>query len=185
MANNFSKSLDHWVEQAQGGDAEAFGKIYDELVKPVYRYIYYRVEPQIAEDLTEEAFLKAWKNLPKYKKTKHPFSAWVFRIAHNLVCDHYRKHKENFEIDENIADENQDTNPKRKLNLKLNQLKLKKAINKLPEKYQQVILLKYINEEDNATIASAIGKTEGAVRTIQFRALKKLKTLLKEKAEDF
>lgn len=173
------------MERAQKGDAEAFGGIYDELVKPIYRYIYYRVEPQIAEDLTEETFLKAWKALPKYKKTKHPFSAWVFRIAHNLVCDYYRKNKTTSEIDENVADENRSSSPKEQVNLKLNQVKLHKAIKKLPENYQQVIILKYINEEENPAIAKIIGKSEGAVRTLQFRALEKLRGLLSEKKEDF
>ena len=185
MAKNSNHSIDQWVKAAQIGDAEAFGKIYDELVKPVYRYIYYRVNPQIAEDLTEETFLKAWKNLPKYKKTKHPFSAWVFRIAHNLICDYYRKNQPNLEIDEEAPDLKKESDPRYKVNLKLNQIKLRKAIKTLPEKYQQVIVLKYINEEDNGTIAKTIGKTEGAVRTIQFRALKKLKQLLLKKKEDF
>ena len=173
------------VDLAKKGDAEAFGKIYDELVKPIYRYIFYRVDAQIAEDLTEETFLKAWQNLSKYKVGKHPFSAWVFRIAHNLVCDYYRKNEISYEIDENMADEKLHSSPTHQLNLKLNEVKLRKAINKLPENYQQVILLKYINEEDNDVIAKVIGKSEGAVRTLQFRALEKLRNILEEKKEDF
>lgn len=173
------------VERAQKGDTHAFGDIYDALVKPVYRYIYYRVEPQIAEDLTEETFLKAWQNLSKYKKGKHPFSAWVFRIAHNLVCDYYRKHEITPEIDENTADTKLDASPSYQLNIKLNQVKLRKAITRLPENYQQVIILKYMNDEDNAVIAKVIGKSEGAVRTLQFRALEKLRAILEEKREDF
>ena len=180
-----AKDLGPLVERAKKGDAEAFGQIYDALVKPVYRYIYYRVDKQIAEDLTEETFLKAWQNLSKYKAGKHPFSAWVFRIAHNLVCDYYRGNEVSSEIDENLADDNRHASPSQQLNLKLNEVKLKKAINKLPDNYQQVILLKYINEEDNAVIAEVIGKTEGAVRTLQFRALEKLRGLLEEKKEDF
>ncbi len=179
------KDLGRLVERAQQGDADAFGKIYDELVKPIYRYIYYRVDPQIAEDLTEETFLKAWQSLSKYKKTKHPFSAWVFRIAHNLVCDYYRKNRIISEIDESVPDEKVEASPKLQLNLKLNEVKLRKAIKKLPDNYQQVIVLKYINEEQNTVIAKVIGKTEGAVRTLQFRALEKLRQMLSEKKEDF
>lgn len=173
------------VDKAKNGDAEAFGKIYDALVKPVYRYIYYRVDRQIAEDLTEETFLKAWQNLAKYRQGKHPFSSWIFKIAHNLVCDYYRKNETSAEIDENLADPHERRNPAKQINLKLNQVKLRKAINRLPENYQQVILLKYINEEDNAVIADVIGKSEGAVRTLQFRALEKLRSILEEKREDF
>lgn len=180
-----AKNLGSLVDLAKKGDTEAFGKIYDALVKPVYRYIYYRVDQHIAEDITEETFLKAWQNLTKYKKGKYPFSAWVFRIAHNLVCDYYRKNETAFEINENIADTTKNASPSYKLNLRLNEVKLRKAINKLPENYQQVILLKYINEEDNTVIAKVIGKSEGAVRTLQFRALERLRSLLEEKREDF
>ena len=180
-----AKELGFLVAQAKEGNTEAFGKIYDILVKPVYRYIYYRVDKHIAEDLTEETFLKVWQNLSKYKAGKHPFSAWIFKIAHNLVCDYYRKNETASEIHENIADTKLHASPSHEINIRLNEVKLRKAINQLPENYQQVILLKYINEEENAVIAEVIGKTEGTVRTLQFRALEKLRGLLKEKKEDF
>ncbi len=173
------------VTQAQKGNTEAFGLIYDGLVKPVYRYIYYRVDPNIAEDLTEETFLKAWQNIKKYKKGETPFSAWVFKIAHNLVCDYYRKNHTVSEIDENIADPQDRLNPERTISVKFDQIRLRKAINKLPEAFQQVVVLKYINELENDDIAKTIGKSEGAVRTIQFRALKQLRSLLEEHRQDF
>ena len=173
------------VEKAQRGDTEAFGKIYDALVTSVYRYVYYRVEPQIAEDITEETFMKAWQNISKYKKGASPFSSWVFKIAHNLVCDYYRKHKVTEEIDENAADPKQDSNPEVQLNVRLTQVRLRKAIKKLPENYQQVITLKYINELENPEIAKAIGKSEGAIRIIQFRALKELRIMLEGHSNDF
>jgi RNA polymerase sigma-70 factor (ECF subfamily) len=180
-----NKDLGKLVELAQSGDTHAFGKIYDQLVKPVYRYIYYRVEPEIAEDLTEETFLKAWKNLKQYKKGASPFSSWVFKIAHNLICDYYRKNQPVEEVNENLADTKRESDPSSQLNIKLNQIKLRKAIKKLPANYQQVIVLKYINEMDNLSIARTINKSEGAVRTLQFRALEKLRHLLEEKKNDF
>jgi len=173
------------VARAQKGDTEAFGQIYDALVKPVYRYIYYRVDAQIAEDLTEETFLKVWQNLKKYKKGKHPFSSWVFKIAHNLVCDYYRKHQSTSEIDENIPAPQDSLHPEQKITVKFTQIQLRKAIKKLPENSQQVIILKYINELDNQSIAKTIGKSEGAIRTIQFRALQQLRSILEEKGQDF
>ncbi len=171
-------NLDKLVEKAQEGDTHAFTGIYDELVKPVYRYIYYRVEQEVAEDLTEDTFLKVWQNLKKYKKGANPFSSWVFRIAHNLVVDHYRKHKTTSEIDERTADTQPHSDPHGQVDLKLTQVRLRKVIRKLPDNYQQIIILKYINELDNKEIAATIGKSEGAVRTLQFRALEKLKGLL-------
>jgi len=168
---------------AQKGDTEAFAQIYDELVKPLYRYIYYRVEEDIAEDLTEEVFFKAWQNLRKYKKGKHPFSSWVFRIAHNLIVDHYRKNRQTEEIDEGLPDTEQGNNPDYQTNVKLTNVRLRKVICRLPDKYQQVVILKYINELDNKEIADSIGKSEAAVRIIQFRALEKLRGLLSEERE--
>lgn len=185
MPKENKTDLSALVAQAQKGNTEAFGLIYDELVKPVYRYIYYRVEPSIAEDLTEETFLKAWQNIKKYKKGETPFSAWVFKIAHNLVCDHYRKNQTVSEIDENTPDLNDNLNPKHTLSVKINQISLRKAINKLPEAFQQVIVLKYINELENDDIAKTTGKSEGAIRTIQFRALKQLRSMLEEHKQDF
>jgi RNA polymerase sigma-70 factor, ECF subfamily len=173
------------VTRAQKGDTEAFGGIYDALVRPVYRYIYYRVDSQIAEDLTEETFLKVWQNLKKYKKGEHPFSSWVFKIAHNLVCDYYRKEQPTSEIDENTPDTESNLSPERKITIRFTQIQLSKAIKKLPENSQQVIILKYINELDNQSIAKTVGKSEGAIRTIQFRALQQLRSMLEEKQQDF
>jgi len=185
VAKEQNTDISALVTQAQKGDTQAFGQVYDAMVKPIYRYIYYRVDPQIAEDLTEETFLKAWQNLQKYKKGETPFSSWIFKIAHNLVCDYYRKNETHMEVDENMADPQDHMSPERTLTVKIDQIRLRKAINKLPEKFQQVILLKYINDLDNTTIAKTVGKTEGAVRIIQFRALKQLKTILTEKPKDF
>jgi len=177
--------LDKLVEKAKGGDAEAFALVYDELVKPVYRYIYYRVEEAIAEDLTEETFLKVWQNLKRYKKGKNPFSSWVFRIAHNLVVDYYRQNKTTEMIEETMADTKRESNPHHQADLKLTQVRLRKVIRRLPDNYREVVILKYINELDNKEIAHAIGKSEGAVRTIQFRALERLRTLLSDERENF
>lgn len=179
-------STDALVLRAQQGDTEAFALLYDQLVKPIYRYIYYRVEPAIAEDLTEETFLKAWENVRQYKKGKSPFSSWIFRIAHNLICDYYRKHPMSVaEIDENLVDPEPRHSPVFQINVKFNEIRLRKAILKLPENYQQVIVLKYINDLPNNEIAAALGKPEGTIRTIQFRALKQLRSLLQGKREDF
>lgn len=170
--------IDQWVEDAKKGDTSAFGKIYDELVKPVYRYIFYRVEKETAEDLTEETFFKAWQNLRQYKKNSCPFSSWVFRIAHNLVVDHYRKNKPVDLIDENTANPETHHDPAHETNLKLTQIRLRKVIRRLPDQYQQVIVLRYINELNSGEIAQTLGKSEGAIRTLQCRALEKLRSLL-------
>lgn len=185
MAEQKKLTIDELVIRAKNGDHEAYGFIYEELVKPIYRYIYYRVEPQIAEDLTEETFLKGWQHLKSYKKGKMPFRSWLFKIAHNLVCDHYRKHRTTDEMDEMVADPMEERNPAFQINVKLNQVRLRKAIRTLPEAYQQVIVLKYINELSNEEIAVTLDKNKGTVRTLQFRALEKLRSMLGKFRGDF
>ena len=185
MSKDKIPDLSALVEKSKKGDTQAFGEIYDALVKPVYRYIFYRVDQDVAEDLTEETFLKVWQNLKKYKKGKNPFSSWVFRISHNLICDHYRQHQTVAEIDDQMADTKDFSDPVRLTNMKLNQVKLRNAIMELPENYQQIISLKYINELENSEIALTVGKSEGAVRTLQSRALAQLRTILEKKQEDF
>ena len=83
------------VESAAGGDIQAFGRLYDIYVDRIYRHIYYRTSNvEDARDLTQEVFVKAWQGLPKYKRTKTPFLAWLFTISHNRVIDYYRTKKE-------------------------------------------------------------------------------------------
>ena len=181
MAKKSKKNIDELVVKAKDGDAQAFADIYDELITPVYRYIYYRVDNAIAEDLTEDTFLKVWQNLKKYKKKrKNPFSSWVFRIAHNLIVDYYRKNRVIEEINDNIVDTDKDNSPEEKTHTKLTNIRLRKVIRRLPDNYQEIIILKYINELDNKEISAAIGKSESTIRTIQFRALEKLRSMLGE-----
>lgn len=172
--------IDNWVLLSQSGNTDAFSKIYDEFVKPIYRYIFYKVDESVVEDLTEEVFFKAWKNIKKYKKGKFPFSSWLFKIAHNLVVDYYRKYQRDDELDENFVDSSTHSNPEEEVNIKLTQIKLRKVIKRLPEKYKQIVVLKYINDLNNKEISIVMGKSEPAVRTLQFRALNKLKVMLNE-----
>lgn len=180
MDKKIINQVDQWALDAKKGDSQAFGNIYDALVKPIYRYIYYRAPQHIAEDLTEETFLKAWKNLKKYKNTNAHFHSWVFRIAHNLVCDYFRKNQDALELSESVpaAEKNQ---PDKQMEVKSIQLHLKKAIKKLKEPYQEVILLRYVNEMNHSEMAQILGKSEGAVRTLQTRAIKQLKLILEKK----
>lgn len=180
--NLSSKNIDALVTRAQAGDATAYGELYDALVAPIYRYTYYRVSTrEDAEDLTEIAFLRGWENLKKYKKQAgNPFSAWLFRIAHNLVVDYYRTKPRNdtTELDETWATDTRDASPALLAEMHFDQLSLRRAIHLLPEAYQQIVVLKFINEFDNTEIAKIIGKSAGAVRILQFRALARLKELL-------
>lgn len=167
------------VAQAQNGDTASFAKIYDFYVDAIYRYIYFKVPKDDALDLTESVFLKVWENLRSYRVSEgSTFSSWLYRIAHNAVVDHYRLHKEYAELDTNIPDEKKDTDPVTMTERRMGQETLRTAISKLKKSYQQIILLKYINELENHEIARVLGRSEGSLRILKFRALKALKRVL-------
>src|SRR3989338_1073160 len=97
--------IEELVKKSQEGDSDAFGSLYEQFITPIYRYIYYRVGADETEDLTEMVFLKAWENIKQYHFGVHSFSSWIFRIAHNVIIDHYRLNKyRTEELFDNIHD---------------------------------------------------------------------------------
>lgn len=175
------KEIEDLVIKSQQGDADAFGQIYDVFVTPIYRYIFYKVKREDVEDLVEVLFLKAWENIKKYKKQeKTSFKSWVFRIAHNLVVDHYRLTREHAPLDPRLSDTKRDSDPVKQVKLNLNNERLREAISQLKPNYQQIVTLKFINELSNEEIGNILNKSEGSVRILQFRALKVLKGILQD-----
>jgi len=175
-----AEETDILAEKAQKGDAQAFAKIYDMYVDQIYRYIFFRVDKDEALDLTENVFLKVWENIKSYKAGKRYFSSWIYKIAHNLVVDSYRLKKHVEPLESYIPDEKRESDPVFLTERKLTRDTLIKAIGKLRKKYQQVILLKYINEMDNEEIARIMNKSEGGLRILKYRALKALRLVLEE-----
>jgi RNA polymerase sigma-70 factor, ECF subfamily len=175
------REIEALIRKAQKGDAEAFGEVYDKFVVPIYRYIYYRVSQSQAEDLTEIVFLRAWEKRKSYQKQKgNTFNSWIFRIAHNAVVDHYRSNSKAqiCELSEEIPESRMTADPVQNLESKFDQQELICALRELPDLQQQVIILKFVNGFENVEIAEVIGKSVGAVRVIQFRALNRLKDFL-------
>lgn len=176
------EEIEGLVKGAQKGDQESFAGIYDLFIDLIYRYVYYRVAPSEAEDLVENVFLKVWENIRQYKPKKRSFSAWVFRIAHNLIIDHYRasKNGNTQELDPRFPDLDREHNPIGKVQNTLDKEVLRTAISKLKKPYQEVIIHKYINEFSNKETAEILKKSEGSLRILQFRALKALKKELED-----
>ncbi len=174
------EEIEKLAQEAQKGHTESFAKLYDFYVQPIYRYIFFKVKKEEAFDLTEAVFLKVWENLKLYKKGAASFSAWIFRIAHNVVIDHYRSHRDSVVLDYSIPDEKRDINPVYLTESSLQSETLREAIARLNRKYQQILLLKYVNDLDNAEIAMIMKKSEGSLRILKFRALKALKRVLEE-----
>ena len=172
-------NIDLLIQNATAGDANAFGRLYDMHVDRVYRHIYYRIGNVVdTEDLTQQVFLQAWQAIRRYKKTSSPFLAWLIRISHNLVVDFYRSKKDHINLKHDLRDEDQESNPEQLTEVRFGQARIRAAIMQLPSEQQQVILMRFIEDFPFADIASSLGKSEGAIRVILHRALKKLRGIL-------
>lgn len=169
------------VATAQKGSSEAFGKLYDIFVNPIYRYIYYRVGSGDAEDLAELVFLKTWENIRQYRKKESSFSSWIFRIAHNIVVDHYRAMRPSDELSEEIEDHRKESSATAFAHKRFDNELLSAAMAELKDRYRQVLILKYINDLSNEEIGYIMGKTQAALRILQFRALRSLRKVLERR----
>ena len=172
------------IEQAIDGDGDAFTRLYDIYVERVYRHIYYRVSvPTDVEDLTQEVFIRAWRSIGRYKPGKSPFLAWLYTIARNLIIDYYRtKGREHTapmeEIDRSTGGQ---SDPQIDSMLDLDAVR--RLLAKLPGDQQQVLLLRFAEGRDYEEVAAYLNKSQGAVRGIQLRALRRLRRLLEEEGK--
>lgn len=162
-------------------DPEAFGEIYDIHFDRIYAYIYRKTgDRQVAEDLTSDTFMKALANIKNYKFTGQPFAAWLYRIASNVVTDHYRARRPVTSLDEGLQMPATDTGPEEAVLHLDDQQAVARAIQTLSPDQQDVILLRFTGDLKLKEIAQVIGKTEGAVKALMFRALGSLKGKLME-----
>jgi RNA polymerase sigma-70 factor (ECF subfamily) len=165
------------VKKAISGDVEAFGELYTDHVAKIYRYVYYNVHnKERAEDITQEVFLKAWKAIGSCKGKEKTFSSWLYRIAHNLIIDKLRKYQKQISHEAELPENIRDTADR--MEISLEQRDLLKVIEVLPPNQRQVIVMKFIEGMDNREIAETIGKSTGAVRILQMRALETLRKTL-------
>lgn len=171
--------LESLISSASKGDHAAQTQIYEEYFDRVYRFIFYRVShKQIAEDLTEEVFIKAFRSLSSLKATLS-FEGWFFRIARNLVIDHYRKAKTTIDIEELENTLEYEENIVDSANISLDQKRLLSLMKQLPPEQQIIIKLKFLDELENEEIAEMLNKSEVSIRVTQHRAISKLKSLFK------
>ncbi|MDP2704541.1 MAG: sigma-70 family RNA polymerase sigma factor [bacterium] len=169
-----------FIRKAKKGDAEAFGELYDKHMPAIYRFVYVKVSNKAdAEDLTHQVFLKAWKNIRKYKEQGHPFTSWLYRIAQNAVIDFYRTFRAHRDIDtlpEDMMSEHPRLEEQADASMRVEVVH--SAIRKLDATSQDVLLMKFVNNLSNKEIAATLLKSEGAIRVIQHRALKQLRGIL-------
>jgi RNA polymerase sigma-70 factor (ECF subfamily) len=166
---------------AKDGDAEAFGILYERYADRVFRYLFAHVDNRLdAEDITEDVFLRVWRSLPNYREQGVPFLAFLFRIARNALIDHYRRSgqvKGQVSIEDlSLRDHNPGPGESALSSLERDELRL--SLEQLREDYRTVLVLRFLSELSPEETAQVMGRSPGAVRVLQHRALASLRTML-------
>jgi RNA polymerase sigma-70 factor (ECF subfamily) len=171
------------VARAQAGDPEAFGALYDRYVDLVYRYVYYRVGSQtLAEDLTSEAFLRALRRITGFTWQGRDIGAWFITIARNLVADHFKSGRYRLEVStaDMLDADRVEEGPEGAVLDSLTNVVLLEAVKQLGPEQQECVVLRFLQGLSVAETALAMGKNEGAIKALQYRAVRALGRLLPE-----
>src|SRR6185437_2736750 len=169
------------VELAQDGDGEAFGQLYDAYSDTVYRYIYYRVSNKpLAEDLTSETFLRALRRIGTFTWQGRDFGAWLVTIARNLVADHFKSSRYRLEVPtgEMLDSDQTEPSPEDSVLAYLSNKALLDAVCQLNSQQQECVTLRFLHGLSVAETAKIMGKNDGAIKTLQYRAIRTLARLL-------
>ncbi|GAC1413369.1 MAG: RNA polymerase sigma factor [Candidatus Doudnabacteria bacterium] len=167
---------------AKQGNEQAFGQLYELYVDKLYKFIFYRVShKEVAEDLNEEVFIKAWISIKTVKADS--FSGWLYQIAKNKVIDYYRQKKITVDLEDiqNVLESDQDLSDE--TNTVIDRKLFMKVLKELSPEQQIIIKLKFIEDMDNAEISDLISKSEGSIRVVQHRAILKLQDLIKKQTK--
>jgi len=169
------------IARAARGDREAFGRLYERYVLKVFRHIYFLTnDPQLAEDLAAQTFLNALEALPRYEVRGIPFLAWLLRIAYNLTINHKKAQKNNghAQLLDAVPATGTDYSPEQSCEVKMDGERVWAQVRRLRGDQRQVIVMRFIDGLSYSDIAQVLGKSAGAVRVIQFRALASLRHML-------
>ncbi len=175
------------VKRAQAGDTEAFGQIYDRYIDTVFRYIYFRVGNRpLAEDLCSDTFLRALKRISSFTWQGRDLGAWLVTIARNLVADHFKSGKYRLEVttgdvlDADREDREPEGSPETAVIDHITNVALLTAVKQLNPEQQECIVLRFLQGFSVAETAQAMGKNDGAIKALQYRAVRALARLLPE-----
>jgi RNA polymerase sigma-70 factor (ECF subfamily) len=178
------------VHRAQTGDSDAFGELYDRYVDQVYRYIAYRVpSSQVAEDLTSETFLRALRRISSFTWQGRDVGAWFVTIARNLIADHYKSGRYRLELTADDvstvpgASQTTAAGPEREVLEGMQNRVLLEAVKQLNAEQQECIVLRFLQGMSVTETAQIMGKNDGAIKALQYRAIRTLGRLLPEGLE--
>jgi len=171
------------VELARGGDAEAFGLLYDHYQPSVYRFLYYRTRSQAtAEDLTSETFFRALRSMQNFKWQGKDFGAWLMTIARNLATDHFKAGRTRLEMATEDMGQHDDTTegPEAEVLAGLTNEILMEALTQLADEQRDCLVMRFLQGMSIAETAKVLGRSEGAVKQLQLRGVRNLAKLMPE-----
>jgi len=167
------------IKKAQHGDQCAFGELYECHAPVIFRYLLAHLDSRMdAEDLTGEVFLKAWQSLPKYNERGVPFRAFLFRVARNVLVDHYRKsNRLDSKTSEELDGYKQENDPEliETVGNRMEHQKILKVLSRLRPDYRSVLTLRFISDLSPEETAQVMERSVGAIRVLQHRALAALR----------
>ncbi len=170
------------VRKAQKGDSASFAALYEHFYNKIFRYVSFKSgSPTDAEDITEEVFLRMLESITSFKWKGYPFSSWLFRIAHNLVVDHFRRKGRQRtapleSVSGTIGATSHDVDSY--LDTELSMVQVGEAMTGLTKLQREVLSLRFAGGLSVRETAEAVGKNENAVKALQHAGIKKLRTLL-------
>jgi RNA polymerase sigma-70 factor (ECF subfamily) len=171
------------IALARGGDREAFGQLYERHAVRVFRHAYFLTgDTALAEDLTAQTFLKALEAMSRFEDRGVPYVAWLLRITGNLAINHRKAQKNgrHSQLPESLEDHDTLGSPEGSAELKSEGEHVWERVKDLPFDQRQVIVMRFLDDLPYTTVAQVMGKSVGAVRVIQFRALANLRNLLRD-----
>jgi RNA polymerase sigma-70 factor (ECF subfamily) len=182
-ASDSNENVRKLVERAQQGDRDALEELYLIHFDRIYGYLHMSVgNRHDAEDLTTQTFLKMLESIGRFKWRSAPFSAWLFRIAHNLAMDHFRARKR-WQPEEEVPEPPGSEEPSAEMLAmhSIGRQSMLELIETLSPEQQQVLTLKFVFNFSNADVATILEKTEGAIKSLQHRALASLQKQVTQK----
>jgi RNA polymerase sigma-70 factor (ECF subfamily) len=159
-------------------DRAAFGELYERYVRRIHSYHYYRCSNQAdAEDLTARTFIRALAHIHRYTDRGVPFSAWLFRIAHNLVANWHRDNSRRpvSRLEGLIQFAGRSDDPVEQVEATEAVDEIRSLVKKLPPDRQQLIVMKFASRMTNAQVAAVMGRTEGAIKALLHRTITSLR----------
>ena len=173
------ETLDRLVAEAQRGNTAAFGRIFDEFAGPIYRFIASRVNrPSDAEDLTQLVFVKALEALPRYEARGIPFGGWLFRLARNAIIDQIRTRRDHLSLVTAVTRATEEAGPEAMATVRDDLERVGQALADLTDDQREVIELRFFAGLSVNEAAAVMGRQDGTIRGLQFRAIASLRRSL-------